>query len=85
MIFIADILIYILHVQQIIAEGVRGTGFTGDIAIDDFKFLSGISCQLTPQSADPNAPTTAPSTTATVVTTPVLRKLLLQCCMKLNK
>lgn len=84
MIFITDIFIYI-HLQQIIAEGVRGTSYTGDIAIDDFKFLSGISCQLTPPSADPNAPTTAPSTTAAVVTTPVLRKLLLQCCIKLKK
>lgn len=56
---------------QIIAEGVRGSSFRGDIAIDDFKIFSGVSCQITPLSASPNAPTTsAPLTTAAATTTP---------------
>lgn len=56
---------------QIIAEGVRGSSFRGDIAIDDFKIFSGVSCQITPLSASPNAPTTsAPLTTAGATTTP---------------
>ena len=59
---------------QIIAEGIRGTSYTGDIAIDDFKFISGVSCQITPASANPNAQTTKPSTTLPVTTTPVVRK-----------
>ena len=56
---------------QIIAEGVRGFSFQGDIAIDDFKIFSGVSCQITPLSASPNAPTTsAPLTTAGATTAP---------------
>jgi len=40
---------------KIIAEGVRGNSYTGDIAIDDFKIISGVSCQITPASANPYA------------------------------
>jgi hypothetical protein len=42
---------------QIIIEGIRGTGFTGDIAVDDFKFKIG-SCSILPASAKPSTPTT---------------------------
>jgi len=33
---------------KIIVEGVSGNSYTGDIAIDDFKVNSGVSCQTTP-------------------------------------
>ena len=63
--------------KQIIAEGVRGSSYTGDIAIDDFKVLNGVSCSIIPTSADPNAPTTsAPVTTVPPTTTPACKYTL---------
>lgn len=63
--------------KQIIAEGVRGSSYTGDIAIDDFKVLNGVSCSIIPTSADPNAPTTsAPVTTVPLTTTPARKYTL---------
>jgi len=41
-------LVILLFTLQIIVEGVRGNRDTGDIAIDDFKIISGVSCQTTP-------------------------------------
>ena len=38
----------LLFPLQIIVEGVSGNSYTGDIAIDDFKVNSGVSCQTTP-------------------------------------
>jgi len=40
--------VLLLFPLQIIAEGVRGNSYTGDIAIDDFKIISDGSCQTTP-------------------------------------
>ena len=53
---------------------MRGTSYTGNIAIDDFKFISGVNCQITPANANPNVQTTKPSTTLLVTTDPVVRK-----------
>ena len=38
--------------MQIIVEGVRGTSYTGDIAVDDFKFRNG-RCSIVPAAANP--------------------------------
>ncbi|CAH3165361.1 unnamed protein product, partial [Porites evermanni] len=62
---------------SIIAEGVRGSSYTGDIAIDDFKVLNGVSCSIIPTNADPNSPTTsAPVTTVPPTTTPARKYTL---------
>lgn len=56
---------------KVIIEGVRGNGYTGDIAIDDFLFVPG-SCSILPNSADPsNKPkSTSTPTTMAPTTTP---------------
>ena len=44
-------------------EGIRGNGFTGDIAIDDVSYSIG-SCVIRPSTAVPRPPTTSrPATT----------------------
>ena len=50
-------------------EGVRGNGYTGDIAIDDFKFRDG-SCAHVPANADPNVVVTTVPPTTTPTPTP---------------
>lgn len=48
-------------------EGVRGSSYLGDIAIDDFKFRKG-SCDIVPVSANPLISTTPPATTVSPTT-----------------
>ena len=51
-----------------ILEAVRGNGYTGDIAIDDFSFRDG-ACSVVPAAADPSSViTTVPPTTTPTVT-----------------
>eukprot|EP00795_Rhopilema_esculentum_P012712 gene12712-3431_t len=53
---------------SVILEGVRGNGYTGDIAIDDFSFRDG-ACSVVPAAADPSSViTTVPPTTTPTVT-----------------
>ncbi|XP_046860028.1 uncharacterized protein LOC124453273 isoform X2 [Xenia sp. Carnegie-2017] len=52
---------------RIIVEGVRGSRFRGDIALDDFVFLSG-SCDIHPTYAEPRFM----DTTATISPTPMI-------------
>ena len=42
-----------------IFEGIRGNGYTGDIAIDDVSYTVG-SCVVQPSTAVPRPPTTSP-------------------------
>ncbi|CAB3978524.1 MAM and LDL-receptor class A domain-containing 2-like, partial [Paramuricea clavata] len=46
-----------LKQHRIIVEGVRGSSYQGDIAVDDFKFRSG-RCSIVPASASPTTPPT---------------------------
>ena len=32
--------------MQVVIEGVRGTGYVGDTAIDDVQLVSGADCQV---------------------------------------
>ena len=59
-----------MFLLKLIIEGVRGSGYTGDIAIDDFEFKSA-ACSTVPPNAQPGAATTSPPTTPVVSTTPV--------------
>ncbi|XP_046856415.1 uncharacterized protein LOC124449513 [Xenia sp. Carnegie-2017] len=52
---------------RIIVEGVRGSSYTGDIALDDFVFLNG-SCDIHPTYAEPRLI----NTTATIYPTPTI-------------
>lgn len=52
---------------QIVFEGVVGTGYQGDIALDDLSFTSG-RCTLSPSQATPAGATTLPPTSS--VSTP---------------
>ncbi|XP_013393211.1 MAM and LDL-receptor class A domain-containing protein 1 [Lingula anatina] len=60
------------QVHSIVFEGIRGTGFQGDIAIDDVGF-SDSNCGLVPAAATPPPQTTITTTTPSKVstTTPV--------------
>ena len=53
----------------IIFEGIRGTGYRGDIAIDDILITSG-DCTTFPANADPNPVTTSVPTATTQFTLP---------------
>ena len=37
--------------KQVVFEGIRGDGFTGDIALDDITFIVAGSCTLKPSDA----------------------------------
>ena len=56
---------------QIVIEGVRGSDYQGDIAIDDFEW-SPAACGIVPLEADPNyvKPTTMMPTTGPVTLPP---------------
>lgn len=49
--------------SQILITGVRGSGYTGDIAIDDIYFDFTLPCTLIPSNAQPSLYTTTMSTT----------------------
>ncbi|XP_057298293.1 MAM and LDL-receptor class A domain-containing protein 2-like isoform X2 [Hydractinia symbiolongicarpus] len=56
---------------KVIVEGVRGNGYTGDIALDTFSFKPG-SCVIVPSDASPNSvQTTALPATSARPTKPV--------------
>ena len=43
---------FIIGFNQVVFEGIRGNGFTGDIALDDITFIvSAGSCTLKPSDA----------------------------------
>ena len=52
---------------HVVFEAIRGSGYKGDIAIDDIQFSTG-SCSILPIYANPS-PTTTPGTIATTVFT----------------
>ena len=57
--------------QQIVFEGIRGSSYTGDIALDDITFTVGASnCILQPSDALPPGWTTAAPPTATATARP---------------
>ncbi|EDO47787.1 predicted protein [Nematostella vectensis] len=62
---------------QIVIEGIRGTSYTGDIAIDDFVFLDGISCSIVP--SDAGGAITTPPTTPLITTTQPVNNLGINC------
>ena len=54
-----------VSLQQVVFEGKRGTGYTGDIAIDDIEFLDSV-CSIYPSSSVPQRTTTiSPISTST--------------------
>jgi len=54
---------------QIVFEGIRGTGYQGDIAIDDIAFTVG-ACVVLPHNAVPTLPPTTAASTAPPTTPP---------------
>ena len=50
--------------MQVVFEAVRGSSYTGDIAIDDITYTVG-ACPVQPKDALPSLSTTAPPTVAT--------------------
>ena len=49
--------------SQVLITGVRGSGYTGDVAIDDISFDITIPCTLNPSNAQPSLYTTTMATT----------------------
>lgn len=61
--------LFFFYLIQIEFRGKIGSGYAGDIAIDDIQITS-LGCTLTPSNADPNPkpsvkPTTLPATRPT--------------------
>ena len=49
-----------LLITQVVFEGVAGTGYMGDIAIDDVLVFQKNDCAIIPSSAQPRLPTPTP-------------------------
>ncbi|CAH1786797.1 unnamed protein product, partial [Owenia fusiformis] len=61
---------YSSNSHEIIIEGIRGSGFKGDISIDDITFTSG-RCPTSPLDALPENATDIPVVTTQLMTTPM--------------
>ena len=63
------ILVFVCLLSQIVIEGVRGSSFNGDIAIDDFLLRKG-SCSMV-HNVSTTAASTSPATMTAVTSTAV--------------
>ncbi|XP_071956926.1 MAM and LDL-receptor class A domain-containing protein 2-like [Antedon mediterranea] len=66
--FVTRYLMCIMLFFQVVFEAIRGSDYTGDIAIDDIQFTAYTSCAVNP--ADSVPPTTSPPTVQTTVSPP---------------
>ena len=69
--------IFICCLWQLVFEGVVGSGYLGDIALDDITYKSG-SCRFTPSNAVP--PSLQTTTSASMVSSPTTNPVTATSC-----